>query len=777
MSSSAAISTRASAPRIMRPAFSQLVATHISRSRSMWRCARNGQGEKTDRISRRIDQYHRHPLFRQPKEEVRHGGSPTPNPKHSTWGWEVWRSFPGFSGLSSGRKKSVRDSEQEQLYNHMELLRKQIEEDPYSALFGRRLEPFYKLDKSDTSFNGYLQSFMKTKKPTRARSAELTQKQKGSNSNHVGLQYDPISGRMAPMPPIASESKNEETKAGSHQIVDCSPGSEVDAKFVSNPNLLEDGQFQPGISKLHTEAPLGSHAIVECPPGSELDAFFQSNTVASRDANIRTQVLRETTKKPDVSIDRSPNNELESLFVSGSIESEHAPLETFKDIEPKKRLNSDSGLASGTNVECSPGSGLEAKFISEPASQSVDTISSELENQRPCGPVSVPIDCPPGNELDAKFSSELASPNPHTGNTSHQEAISSGQSGSHSSVECSPSSEVETPVLSELASQDSSESRAQTTVDCPPESESKAKFMSNPTSNSDGQLKPATTVELDNSNKADISIECAPGNELEARLVSDVASAKSSFKAENLGTLQASDIRAQHASEETKTQQTRSLDFDASEDHIGDFYLQQQKLATENEKQTPSRHLSPEFHILAYDASTSQVTTAQASSFFGINESVKSSEILFRLHNAAKFLPYFDKMQQNGYEIATGGGDILVFRKIHNASRPDALNHTHQTGHEDPHCLSNSPAEPKALHHESSNSFKPSSASGHEDEKPTKPNSFFRKAGRRMLFGATITVATCYAIGVVTEFFRTGGKDGRGIDGFTVFESDRRRWD
>jgi hypothetical protein len=363
-------------------------------------------------------------------------------------------------------------------------------------------------------------------------------------------------------------------------------------------------------------------------------------------------------------------------------------------------------LASGTNVECSPGSELEAKFISEPASQLVDTLPSGLENQRPSGPVSVPIDCPPGNELDAKFCSELASPNPHTGNNSHWEAISSGQSGSHSSVECPPSSEIENPILSELASQDRSELRAETTVDCPPGSKLKAKSMSNPTSNSDGQLKPATTVELDSSNKADISIECAPGNELEAKLVSDVASAKSSLQAENLGTLQASDIRAQHASEETKTQQSRSLDFGASEDHVGDFYLQQQKLATENEKQTPSRHLSPEFHILAYDASTSQVTTAQASSFFGINESVKSSEILFRLHNPAKFLPYLDKMQHNGYEIATGGGDILVFRKIHNASRPDALNHTHQTGHEDPHCLSDSPAEPKELHHESSNPFK-----------------------------------------------------------------------
>lgn len=43
-----------------------------------------------------------------------------------------------------------------------------------------------------------------------------------------------------------------------------------------------------------------------------------------------------------------------------------------------------------------------------------------------------------------------------------------------------------------------------------------------------------------------------------------------------------------------------------------------------------------------------------------------------------------------------------------------------------------------------------------------------------MLIAGTATAATCYAIGVMTEFFRTGGNYGRGIDGFTVFESDRR---
>ena len=44
-----------------------------------------------------------------------------------------------------------------------------------------------------------------------------------------------------------------------------------------------------------------------------------------------------------------------------------------------------------------------------------------------------------------------------------------------------------------------------------------------------------------------------------------------------------------------------------------------------------------------------------------------------------------------------------------------------------------------------------------------------------MLIVGTATAATCYALGVMTEFFRTGGNDRQGIDGFTVLESDRRR--
>jgi hypothetical protein len=46
-----------------------------------------------------------------------------------------------------------------------------------------------------------------------------------------------------------------------------------------------------------------------------------------------------------------------------------------------------------------------------------------------------------------------------------------------------------------------------------------------------------------------------------------------------------------------------------------------------------------------------------------------------------------------------------------------------------------------------------------------------------MLIGGVATAGTCYAVGVVVEYFRTGGEDGLGIDAFTEFESERRRRD
>ncbi|KAJ5748029.1 uncharacterized protein N7511_009725 [Penicillium nucicola] len=555
-------------------------------------------------------------------------------------------------------------------------MRKHIVTEPYDFFSWRRLDPFFKLRKPDTSFNSCLQFLMHTDKPNHTKPVDPKQKKKRSYSNHDRLQYDPISGRMAPMPPVASELKNTQS-GSSHQVGDCLPSHEIKENIVSNAELLKDEQSQPRNAKSQTEAPPNSHLIVECPQGSD----------------------------------------------------------------------------------------LEAKFISDPASRLVETLQSGLEHQDSYGSVCT-TDRPPENEMNAKFSSKITNPNHQTSNTSHQETTSFTQSDSHASLECSPGVEIEAQVSPELASQDSSGPKAQVTVDCTPESELDAKSMSNPGVNIDEKLDSATPVELNSSNQADPSIEYAPGSKVEANIIPDTAKAEGYLVTEDLGTLQASDISAQ-CSSEAKTQSASSLDFEASKERESNLIFQKEELATEDERPTSSGHSSVEFHILAYDASKSRIITTEASSFFGINESAQLSEILSRLHHPAKFLPHFEKMQQDGYEIATGGGNILVFRKIHNASSLDTSNSTCQAKPKDPQSLSNSRAE----------SFKPLLESSHEGDSTTNPKSFFRKAGRRMLVGGTITAATCYAIGVVTEFFRTGGKDGRGIDGFTTFESDRRLYD
>jgi len=46
---------------------------------------------------------------------------------------------------------------------------------------------------------------------------------------------------------------------------------------------------------------------------------------------------------------------------------------------------------------------------------------------------------------------------------------------------------------------------------------------------------------------------------------------------------------------------------------------------------------------------------------------------------------------------------------------------------------------------------------------------------RENVFFLVIGAATIYAADVVYEYFRTGGEDGRGPEGFTAFEMDRRR--
>ena len=197
----------------------------------------------------------------------------------------------------------------------------------------------------------------------------------------------------------------------------------------------------------------------------------------------------------------------------------------------------------------------------------------------------------------------------------------------------------------------------------------------------------------------------------------------------------------------------------------------------------PTSSDSSKFRVLAYDSSTMQVTRADTDSTFpSVNQTLHPAEVLPRLNNPARFLPYFTEMQNDGYEIVSGGGDILVFKK----SSDDGVNKTNQppteTKSQNENMKRNAEIGEQQLEQPPSASSprlsqKPSSGPTETHAPSRKNGSTFGNAIRRMAFAGTATAATCYAIGVVGEYFRTGGQDGRGIDGFTEFESERRHRD
>lgn len=228
------------------------------------------------------------------------------------------------------------------------------------------------------------------------------------------------------------------------------------------------------------------------------------------------------------------------------------------------------------------------------------------------------------------------------------------------------------------------------------------------------------------------------------------------------------------------------------------------------------------YRILAYDSSTLQVTSAETrSSVYSVEDPLTPSKVLSRLNHPAKFLPYFAGMQADGYEIVSGGGDTIVFKKMREAVSQQTTSEPVRTADNNVSAVSPgtgtySPekdaqvdglidrvVENDKLHSKDSKSVAPNSSSlktirrqetiytagppnwspyppppppepNSEAGAPPKEESFIRRTSRKVLLTGVATAASCYAIGVVVEYFRTGGEDGRGPEGFTPFESERR---
>jgi hypothetical protein len=211
--------------------------------------------------------------------------------------------------------------------------------------------------------------------------------------------------------------------------------------------------------------------------------------------------------------------------------------------------------------------------------------------------------------------------------------------------------------------------------------------------------------------------------------------------------------------------------------------------------ESPDQQVPGLYKILAYDSSTLQISmatttsslSASTSSTGDVESPLHPTEVLSRLNNPAKFLPYFQGLQDEGYEIVSGSGDILVFKKVREvlastntdaspqiatttAKQPDApMQKEAATVLEDfPSKPAPAPPAPpssprvrrqedvfsgagKTWHQEETQS---ESESNSGSQKPSEEAWYRIKRGlRRVIFTGLATAGVAYAIGAVAESF------------------------
>ncbi|OTB12652.1 hypothetical protein K445DRAFT_320796 [Daldinia sp. EC12] len=195
------------------------------------------------------------------------------------------------------------------------------------------------------------------------------------------------------------------------------------------------------------------------------------------------------------------------------------------------------------------------------------------------------------------------------------------------------------------------------------------------------------------------------------------------------------------------------------------------------------------YRILAYDPTMQKIDIAETTSVVPDQATPLSpAEVLLRLSNPTKFFPHFAPLQAEGFEIVSGSGDVLVFRQV----RP--VNATSQGGASPinpidmmgkPAALPNAAAfvsptgfvnydVPQTEEEAQAPAFRSNIDVRREEPVFSGPKSTRDEArahakngvGKRALIGGAWVAGISYALGVVSEYFITGGTDGRGPTGF-----------
>ncbi|OBT45485.1 hypothetical protein VE00_04550 [Pseudogymnoascus sp. WSF 3629] len=202
------------------------------------------------------------------------------------------------------------------------------------------------------------------------------------------------------------------------------------------------------------------------------------------------------------------------------------------------------------------------------------------------------------------------------------------------------------------------------------------------------------------------------------------------------------------------------------------------------------------YKIVAYDPDTKSILTTETTSIVppGNRKPLSPASVLPRLSKPASFLPHIAPLLDEGYEIASGDGHVLVFRKVRDGpplgssaanAEPDtpARKMTNPIdGMQSIRPATGNFASPTGFvnHDLPEYHIKSGTESGHEShtygssESNWKDQEWHDRAARRqkgkkkvkrLLIGAVWVGGLSYAVGVVAEFFRTGGTDGKGAVG------------
>ena len=204
------------------------------------------------------------------------------------------------------------------------------------------------------------------------------------------------------------------------------------------------------------------------------------------------------------------------------------------------------------------------------------------------------------------------------------------------------------------------------------------------------------------------------------------------------------------------------------------------------------------YKILAYNPTMQDIDVAETSSHVADTTTpLTPAEVVLRLSNPAKFFPHFGPLQAQGFEIVSGNGDVLIFRKVTEAvveqgdagtaaaSATPPINPIDMTGVHQSYSVAagrfasptgfvnyNLPPFPTTASVDSSPRFLPDTDAFHKEssssgakEEPEQKGRSKKSLPKRVAVGAAWVAGLSYSLGVVGDYFKTGGSDGKGPKG------------